>query len=124
MLNYESFAVRIREDEIPNLIEILRVLSLGVSYKLEHKKLEVFFLPDCLGGLYTLQGIKETEIEFKLANVQKIWQRFLYRNSILLEAERQKTAFGLVEDWAIQFLQQSEDDVFTTFVQVFFFCTE
>ncbi|XVE61184.1 hypothetical protein DITRI_Ditri06bG0019100 [Diplodiscus trichospermus] len=89
MLNYESFAVRIREDEIPNLIKILR-------------------------------GINETEIEIKLTNVQKIWQRFLYRDSILLEAERQKTGFGRVKDWAIQFLQQTEDDVFTTFLQVFF----
>ncbi|KAE8718612.1 hypothetical protein F3Y22_tig00110009pilonHSYRG00167 [Hibiscus syriacus] len=87
MLNYESFAVRIREDEIPNLIKILR-------------------------------KINETEIEFKLKNVQKIWQRFLYRDSILLEAERQKTGFGLEEDWAVQFLQQSEDDVFTTFLQI------
>lgn len=87
VLNYESFAVRIREDEIPNLIKIL-------------------------------QGINESEIEFKLANVQKIWQRFLYRNSILLEAERQKTLFGRLEDWAVQFLQQTEDDVFTTFLQV------
>ena len=65
-----------------------------------------------------LQGINETEIEFKLENVQKIWQRFLYRDSILLEAERQKTAFGRVEDWAVQLLQLSEDDVFATFIQV------
>lgn len=87
MLNYESFAVRIREDEIPNLIKILR-------------------------------GMNETEIEFKLENVRKIWQRFLYRDSILLEAERQKTAFGNVEDWAVQLLQLSEDDVFATLIQV------
>lgn len=87
VLNYESFAVRLREDEIPNLINILR-------------------------------GFNETEIEFKLANVKKIWQRFLYRDSILLEAERQKTAFGRVEDWAMAFLQLSEDDVFATFIQV------
>lgn len=87
VLNYESFAVRIREDEIPNLINILR-------------------------------GINETETEFKLANVKKIWQRFLYRDSILLEAERQKSAFGHVEDWAVKLLQLSEDDVFSTFIQV------
>ena len=71
-------------------------------------------------AFYVLQGINETEVEFKLNNVQKIWQRFLYRDSILLEAERQKTAFGRVEDWAVQFLQQTEDDVFTTFLQVYF----
>ncbi|TXG70461.1 hypothetical protein EZV62_005396 [Acer yangbiense] len=87
VLNYESFAVRIREDEIPNLINILLEFN-------------------------------ETEIQFRLANVQKIWQRFLYRDSILLEAERQKAAFGRMDDWAEQFLQLSEDDVFSTVVQV------
>ncbi|GMY14183.1 putative glucuronoxylan glucuronosyltransferase f8h [Fagus crenata] len=87
VLNYESFAVRIREDEIPNLMKILR-------------------------------GFNETEIEYKLANVRKIWQRFLYRDSIVLEADRQKTAFGHVEDWAVEFLRLIEDDVFATFVQV------
>ncbi|KAF8398413.1 hypothetical protein HHK36_017340 [Tetracentron sinense] len=89
VLNYESFAVRIREDEIPNLMKILR-------------------------------GFNETEIEFKLANVQMIWQRFLYRDSILLEAERQKTVFSRVDDWAEEFLRLSEDDVFGTFIQVRF----
>ncbi|KAJ1409926.1 Exostosin-like [Sesbania bispinosa] len=48
VLNYDSFAVRIPEDEIPNLIKIL-------------------------------QGFNDTEIKLKLANVQKIWQRFLYQ---------------------------------------------
>ncbi|CAL5341012.1 unnamed protein product [Camellia sinensis] len=57
VLNYESFAVRIHEDEIPDLIKIPR-------------------------------GFNETEIEFRLANVRKIWQWFLYRDSFLLEAER------------------------------------
>ncbi|XP_004307567.1 PREDICTED: uncharacterized protein LOC101304329 [Fragaria vesca subsp. vesca] len=87
VLNYESFAVRIREDEISNLINILRAFN-------------------------------ETEIKFRLANVQQIWQRFLYRDSILLEAERQKTSFGRMGDWAVQFSQLIEDDVFQTFVQV------
>ncbi|KAK9921833.1 hypothetical protein M0R45_030329 [Rubus argutus] len=87
VLNYESFAVRIREDEIPNLINILRAFN-------------------------------ETEIKFRLANVQKLWQRFLYRDSILLEAERQKTSFGHMDDWAVEFSQLIEDDVFQTFVQV------
>ena len=40
---------------------------------------------------------------------------------MLLEAERQKTAFGYVEDWAVEFLRLSEDDVFATFVQVYAF---
>ncbi|XP_058210081.1 uncharacterized protein LOC131322685 [Rhododendron vialii] len=87
VLNYESFAVRIGEDEIPELIKILR-------------------------------GFNETEIEFRLANVQKIWQRFLYRDSFLLEAERQKAAFGQVDDWAVEFLQLGEDDVIATVIQV------
>ncbi|CAN6577068.1 unnamed protein product [Malus baccata var. baccata] len=87
VLNYESFAVRIREDEIPNLINILRAFN-------------------------------ETEIKFRLANVQKIWQRFLYRDSIMLEAERQKTVFGRMREWAAQFSQLIEDDVFATLIQV------
>lgn len=87
VLNYESFAVRIREDEIPNMINILR-------------------------------RINETEIQFKLANVKKIWQRFLYRDSILLEAERQNSTLGLVENWAQVFSELKEDDVFNTLIQV------
>lgn len=53
--------------------------------------------------------------------MQKIWQRFLYRDSIMLEAERQKTDFGHMEDWAAQFSQLIEDDVVATFVQVSIF---
>lgn len=87
VLNYESFAVRIGEDEIPNLIKILK-------------------------------GFNETEIDFKLANVLRIWQRFLYRDSILLEADRQKSAFGHVDDWAAEMLQFSDDDVFATLIEV------
>jgi hypothetical protein len=40
---------------------------------------------------------------------------------MLLEAERQKTAFGYVEDWAVEFLRLTEDDVVATFVQVYAF---
>ncbi|KAJ8528549.1 hypothetical protein K7X08_022241 [Anisodus acutangulus] len=86
-LNYESFAVRILEDEIPNLLNILRSLN-------------------------------ETEIKFKLANVKEIWQRFLYRDSVVLEAERQKALRGSVEDWGLKFSQLEEDDVFATLIQV------
>ena len=53
--------------------------------------------------------------------MQKIWQRFLYRDSIMLEAERQKTDFGHMEDWAAQFSRLIEDDVVATFVQVSIF---
>jgi len=31
MLNYESFAVRVNEDDIPNLINTLRVTTLSLS---------------------------------------------------------------------------------------------
>ncbi|KAF6158610.1 hypothetical protein GIB67_040124 [Kingdonia uniflora] len=87
VLNYPNFAVRIREDEISNLTQILR-------------------------------GFNETKVEFLLANVQKIWQRFIYRDSILLEAERQKSAYGHVDDWAVELIKLTEDDAFSTFIQV------
>ncbi|CAN1183534.1 Probable glucuronoxylan glucuronosyltransferase F8H [Linum perenne] len=87
VLNYDSFAVRIQEDEIPNLIKVLRAFN-------------------------------DTEIKFKLRNVQKIWQRFVYRDSLLLEAERQKSELGFVADWAVQVLKLTGDDVFTTFLQI------
>ena len=70
---------------------------------------------------FFLQGFNDTKIEFKLANVQKIWQRFLYRDSVLLEAERRKTAIGHVDDWAVEFLKLTEDDVFVTLIQVLLF---
>ncbi|GFP89678.1 probable glucuronosyltransferase gut1 [Phtheirospermum japonicum] len=85
VLNYESFAVRIREDEIPNLIKILR-------------------------------SINETEVEFKLANVKKVWHRFLYRDSVLLEADRQNATVG-VGVWAVKFAEIDGDDVFNTLMQ-------
>ncbi|PIN16686.1 Acetylglucosaminyltransferase EXT1/exostosin 1 [Handroanthus impetiginosus] len=87
VLSYESFAVRISEDEIPNLINILRSMN-------------------------------ETEVELKLANVKKIWQRFLYRDSIMLEAERQNATIGLFENWAVKFSELDQDDAFTTLIQV------
>ncbi|XXG48597.1 hypothetical protein AAC387_Pa02g2998 [Persea americana] len=87
VLNYDSFAVRISEDQIPDLIKILRAFN-------------------------------ETEIEFMLANVRNIWQRFLYRDSVVLEADRQKSLSGRVDDWAVEFLKLGDDDVFATFIQV------
>lgn len=50
--------------------------------------------------------------------MQKIGERFLYHDSIMLEAKRQKDAYGRMEDWAVQLSQFVEDDVFATFVQV------
>ncbi|KAI4325685.1 hypothetical protein MLD38_031063 [Melastoma candidum] len=85
VLNYDSFAVRILEDDIPNLVKILRMFN-------------------------------ETEVRFKLDTVKRIWQRFVYRDSIVLEGVRQKQA-GLAGDWATAFSQLSEDDVFATFIQ-------
>ncbi|EPS66708.1 adenylosuccinate synthetase, partial [Genlisea aurea] len=87
VFDLESFGVRISEDDIPNMIRILR-------------------------------NISETEIERKQMNLMGIFQRFLYRDPIVLEAERQKHDFGLVEDWAVQFSQLKEDDVFATLVQI------
>lgn len=84
---YDSFAVRISEDDIPHLVQILR-------------------------------GINETELEFKLANVQKLWQRFLYRDSVMLEARRQNKSHGHLDDWALQYSLFTEDDVLSTFIQV------
>lgn len=53
-----------------------------------------------------------------LANVQKIWQSFLYRDSVLLEARQQKSFFIKEEGWAIEFSKLKEDDAFSTFIQV------
>ena len=66
---------------------------------------------------FFLQGFNDTKIEFKLANVQKIWQS----DSVLLEAERRKTAIGHVDDWAVEFLKLTEDDAFATLIQVLLF---
>lgn len=39
----------------------------------------------------------------------------------MLEAERQKNAFGRVDDWAVEVLKLLEDDVLTTLIQVCIF---
>ncbi|WOK95473.1 hypothetical protein Cni_G04180 [Canna indica] len=87
VLNYKSFTVRVQEDDIPNLIQIL-------------------------------QRFNDTEIDFMLANIRQTWQRFLYRDSMLLEAERQKKLFTDAEGWAVELSKLEEDDVFSTFIQV------
>jgi putative beta-1,4-xylosyltransferase IRX10 len=53
-----------------------------------------------------------------LKNVRSIWQRFVYRDSILLEAARQRELFSKDEAWAVEFSKLGEDDVFATFIQV------
>ncbi|THG19065.1 hypothetical protein TEA_025284 [Camellia sinensis var. sinensis] len=115
VLNYESFAVRIHEDEIPDLIKIPRKTASGRVDDWATMFLQLVE-DDVVATI--IQGFNETEIEFRLANVRKIWQRFLYRDSFLLEAERQKTASGRVDDWATMFLQLVEDDVVATIIQV------
>lgn len=87
VLNYDSFAVRIAEDDIPHLVQILR-------------------------------AINETELEFKLVNVQKLRQRFIYQDSFILEAIRQNKSHGYVDDWASQYSFFTGDDVISTFIQV------
>lgn len=87
VLNYYSFSVRIAEDDIPHLVQILR-------------------------------AINETELEIKLANVQKLRQRFIYQDSFMLEARRQNKSHGLVDDWALQYSFFTGDDVLSTFIQV------
>lgn len=52
MLNYDSFAVRISEDEIPNLIKILRVI---ISFSLSGNK--IFETVDDAVALLFLVGI-------------------------------------------------------------------
>ncbi|KAL6596347.1 hypothetical protein ACP70R_047711 [Stipagrostis hirtigluma subsp. patula] len=80
VLNYGSFAVRIREDDIPNLIRIL---------------------------------------QFMLENVRKMWQRFFYRDAILLEAHRQRRLFSEEAPWSVEVSKlDNDDDVFATFIQV------
>lgn len=87
VLEYEDFAVRIREDEIPQLVKILR-------------------------------AVNETEIDAKLNAIQKLWQRFIYRDSVLLEAQRQKKEFNKTSEWATSFVTLVEDDAVSTFLQV------
>ena len=53
-----------------------------------------------------------------LANIRQTWQRLLYRDSVLLEAQRQKKLFSAEDDWAVEFSKLEEDDVFSTFIQV------
>ncbi|GJN30438.1 hypothetical protein PR202_gb18746 [Eleusine coracana subsp. coracana] len=89
VLNYNSFAVRIPEDDIPNLITILR-------------------------------GINETRVDFMLGTVRQISQRFFYRDSILLEAQRQKRMSSEEAPWSVETSKlDADDDVFATFIQCY-----
>ncbi|KAJ7243809.1 hypothetical protein O6H91_Y433300 [Diphasiastrum complanatum] len=90
MLEYDKFAVRVAEDDVPHLISILRNMS-------------------------------ESEVDAKLNAVQKIWQRFVYRDSIMLEAKRQQQLHNFKDEWATQYAKLLDDDVFATLIQVLHF---
>lgn len=54
-----------------------------------------------------------------LGNVRQMWQRFFYRDSILLEAQRQKRLFSDEAPWSVEVSKlPGDDDVFATFIQV------
>lgn len=54
-----------------------------------------------------------------LGNVRQIWQRFFYRDSILLEAQRQRGRFSEEAPWSVEVSKlPDDDDVFATFIQV------
>ncbi|EPS72577.1 hypothetical protein M569_02178, partial [Genlisea aurea] len=85
----------------------------------EYRSFAVRIQEDEIANLTSiLRHINETEVEVKLSNVRKIWPRFLYRDSILLEAERQNNTIRLVEKWAKEFLELQGDDVFATLMQI------
>lgn len=115
MLNYNSFAVRIQEDDIPGLISTLRVCFYSVSvffYLLDIPPAECLPFP-------CHQGINDTQVEFMLGNVRQMWQRFFYRDSILLEAQRQKRLFSEEAPWSVEVSKlPDDDDAFATFIQV------
>jgi hypothetical protein len=63
--------------------------------------------------------MNETQIEFMLGNVRQIWQRFFYRDTILLEAQRQKKLYTEEAPWSVEVSKlEDNDDVFATFIQV------
>jgi hypothetical protein len=63
--------------------------------------------------------MNETQIEFMLGNVRQIWQRFFYRDTMLLEAQRQKKLYTEEAPWSVEVSKlEDNDDVFATFLQV------
>ena len=65
------------------------------------------------------QGMNETQIDFMLGNVRQTWQRFFYRDTMLLEAQRQKRLFAEEAPWSVEVSKlEDNDDVFATFIQV------
>ena len=63
--------------------------------------------------------MSETEVDSKLSVIQKMWPRFLYRDAILLEAQRQKEQFNKTSEWANAFgILIDDDDAFSTLIEV------
>ncbi|EFJ05248.1 glycosyltransferase-like protein, partial [Selaginella moellendorffii] len=62
-------------------------------------------------------NISNAEVESKLEAVRGLWQRFVYRDAILLEARRQTKDWNHYQDWAQQYETLLEDDVFATVIQ-------
>jgi putative beta-1,4-xylosyltransferase IRX10 len=54
-----------------------------------------------------------------LGNVFWMWQRFFYRDSMLLEAQRQKRLTSEEAPWLVKVSKLDvDDDVFAIFIQV------
>ncbi len=65
------------------------------------------------------QAINDTEVDAKLAAVRGMWQRFTYHQAIKQEAERQKQQYNYTEEWATYYSSLTDDDAFSTLIQVF-----
>ncbi len=71
------------------------------------------------------QAINDTEVDAKLAAVRGMWQRFTYHQAIKQEAERQKQQYNYTEEWATYYSSLTDDDAFSTLIQVFHtWCTD
>lgn len=53
--------------------------------------------------------------------MRKLWQRFIYRDAVMLEAQRQNAVYGLQEDWADEYSRLIDDDAVATVIQVIHF---
>ncbi|EFJ04733.1 glycosyltransferase-like protein [Selaginella moellendorffii] len=85
---------------------------------LDYESFTVRVAEDKIPELITiLRNISNAEVESKLEAVRGLWQRFVYRDAILLEARRQKKDWNHYQDWAQQYETLLEDDVFATVIQ-------
>jgi hypothetical protein len=65
------------------------------------------------------QAINDTEVDAKLAAVRGMWQRFTYHQAIKQEAKHQKQQYNYTEEWATYYSSLTDDDAFSTLIQVF-----